>query len=159
MKRFYLLLCLLAVGGTASAQLIHSSMTITEKTKTRQDHPKIYHDFAKGYRGFVEAAPMLGDDDFDDFAIELSTTHGYQFNPWVYTGVGVGISMFSATADTKKLWSTPVFASLKVYMSRRLVKPFLDIRLGYLIPLSSDMVVDTYNINNTVYTRSTYFIY
>ena len=42
----------------------------------------------RGYRGFVET------EEWDNFAVlNVSTTHGYQFNPNIYVGVGVvGIS-------------------------------------------------------------------
>ena len=46
-----------------------------------------------GYRGFIEIEEM------EDFAaINLSTTHGYQFNPNIF--VGLGVDYFSIIGGT-----------------------------------------------------------
>lgn len=42
-----------------------------------------------GYRGFVEVE-TLGDDDGISI-LDFQTTHGYQFNPHFYAGVGIGV--------------------------------------------------------------------
>ena len=41
----------------------------------------------RGYRGFIET------EEWDNFAVlNVSTTHGYQFTPNIYAGIGVGVA-------------------------------------------------------------------
>ena len=48
------------------------------------------------YRGNVEAGYSVGIGDYDSERFEINTTHGYQFNPYFFLGVGTGIHFMSS---------------------------------------------------------------
>ncbi|MGN0028448.1 MAG: hypothetical protein ACI35Q_01770 [Marinilabiliaceae bacterium] len=92
---------------------------------------------ARGYRGFVDFNVMEGflvnDGGYDGHYSHagLLTTHGYQFNPRIFVGAGLGV-----------LWQTddnqgsdfdcliPVYSAFRCDFVARKVSPFVDVRLG-----------------------------
>ena len=99
--------------------LVLTSIQAQKKT------PKV----AVGYKGMAEAGmtfasePEIADYDF-------STTHGYQVNPYLFLGVGMGYSMDSE-GDYHSL---PIYAAVRgnFPLGGRLF-PFANARLGYSI--------------------------
>ena len=75
----------------------------------------------KGYKGFVETGYI--------FDLELSTTHGYQFNNYLFVGGGAGINFYT-DAD---LYSVPLFASFRANFMNKKITPFADIKSGYTV--------------------------
>lgn len=49
----------------------------------------------KGYHGFADLGYTIGVGDYDFGRIEISTTHGYQVNPYLFVGGGVGFHFMS----------------------------------------------------------------
>lgn len=45
---------------------------------------------SNGYRGFADLGYTIGVGDYDFGRFEISTTHGYQVNPYFFVGGGVG---------------------------------------------------------------------
>lgn len=92
---------------------------------------------SRGYRGFVDANVMVGrlDDEFDcndDFnKVGFLTTHGFQFNPKIFVGGGLGV-MFQAGDDLVEDFDViiPVYSAFRYDILARKVSPFLDVRLG-----------------------------
>ena len=82
------------------------------------------YNLGRGYRAFVEIEEM------GNFGIiNLSTTHGYQFNPYLFLGVNLG---FHANSYNGVL---PMLLGLdfRVYMSKNSqFTPYVGIRGGYL---------------------------
>ncbi len=91
---------------------------------------------AKGYRGFADwsnsfaAYQWSGDESKTALWFTgIFTSHGYQFNPNLFLGGGLGFE-----ASTKKrLWTVPVFAHLRTDQKWGDYTPFGDLRLGYSI--------------------------
>jgi len=44
----------------------------------------------KGYHGFAELGYNKCISQLDPSTIEITTSHGYQFNPYIFLGAGVG---------------------------------------------------------------------
>jgi hypothetical protein len=84
----------------------------------------------------------------DRDAIRMSA--GYQFNPYLYVGGGVGaefqyqaytnqvwdanpigINPYSTQAYTGSLVVVPIFAEIKGYLLKKPISPFLQMRIGY----------------------------
>ena len=99
---------------------------------------------SKGYRGMVETAHGF---DWIDFwyAFEFSTTHGYQFNPYLYLG---GVISFGRGASVQYghsgfpdfynyyYYYQPYFnfsigSDFRVYMSKGKLAPFAGCQFGF----------------------------
>ena len=74
----------------------------------------------KGYRWFLDLGGGVGDGGF----LELTSTHGYQFNPYLFVGGGAG-----ALTDT---WAVlfPFYANVHSNLLNNRISPFLDMRMG-----------------------------
>lgn len=85
----------------------------------------------KGYKGFVDLGYGIGVGDYDEGRIEFSTTHGYQFSPYFFAGIGVGVNYFHE-GDAVNI---PIFADFRgtLPIQNTKVTPFLDMRLGYSV--------------------------
>lgn len=84
-----------------------------------------------GYRGFVDLnwTAGVGDTSGAD-CIGVLTSHGYQINPYIYTGLGVGINYFyNGTAV-----NIPIFANIRSdILEDRIATPFVDLKIGYSV--------------------------
>ena len=90
----------------------------------------------RGYKGFIDfgyaqniglngvANEISG---YDSNKIYWSTSHGYQFNPYVFVGAGVSLDCYTA-----KTWCTiPIFANVRVTPLVSKITPFIDVKGGY----------------------------
>ena len=81
----------------------------------------------RGYKGFIETGFTFDISDYGADRVELLTTHGYQFNNYLFVGGGVGVNYYT-DAD---LASFPVFASFRANFTNKRITPFGDIKTGY----------------------------
>lgn len=82
-----------------------------------------------GYKGFIDFGGVIGIGNRGDGAIAVSTTHGYQFNPYFFFGAGIGI-------EYHMNWETffiPIFADIKTYFLNKNISPFLGLKAGYSV--------------------------
>lgn len=88
----------------------------------------------RGYRGFVEWSNNLRTDYVWDYENRtptlytgLATSHGYQFNPWLFVGAGIDIEHCS------KIDSSIIAAFVEGRTDLKFgnFTPFGDVRLGY----------------------------
>ena len=61
--------------------------------------------------------------------IELSTTHGYQFNNYFFVGGGVAFNYYT-DAD---LYAAPIYANFRANFINKKVTPFADVKAGYAV--------------------------
>lgn len=81
-----------------------------------------------GYRGFVDIGYTVGLGDFDLNRINFSTSHGYQFNPYLFVGIGIGAQYF----DDSEEWLCPIFADVRCNIIKNTpLIPFIGIKGGY----------------------------
>ena len=74
------------------------------------------------YRGFIDAGYSIGVGDYEFDRFEVNTSHGYQFNPYLFLGAGAGLH-FMSSYETKDMdipldvrdskVDIPVFASIR----------------------------------------------
>lgn len=82
-----------------------------------------FHRTEKGFRPYYTGSVELG----YNGGAQLSTSHGYQILPYLYTGVGAGITYWGDSD-----FSTPVFVNVRgVLPSKSDFSPYADTRLGY----------------------------
>lgn len=98
--------------------------------------------FKHGYRGFADVGYTFGVGDYDMGRFEVSTTHGYQINPYIFVGAGVGLHFMPSyeTSDMDIALDTrdskvciPVFAAARVNFTKTRVSPFIDIKGGTFV--------------------------
>lgn len=79
----------------------------------------------KGYRGYVNITPM--DFTFRGLICNITTTHGRQFNPYLFVGGGAGILL--KYHDDSFIF--PVYAAIKGNVGKRVAQFTYGARLGF----------------------------
>ena len=91
---------------------------------------------SKGYRGMVEMGHGVGMID-DIYLFKLSTTHGYQFNPYLYLGGFVSFGTIEVYEENSYYsWYNPNFnfrlgADFRAYLPKGRIAPFAGVQLGF----------------------------
>lgn len=115
---------------TADGSLFVYKMSEVEKVTKEVVEARRLNQFnkksAKGYKGFVETGYSLGIGDYSYNRFELSTSHGYKFNSYLFLGAGVGLCAYE-TDDI----AIPFFADFRVNFSKDKITPIGGIKLGY----------------------------
>ncbi len=96
----------------------------------------------KGYHGFVDAGyaqELTGT--LGISWIEVNTVHGYQFNPYIFVGGGLGIHYVpefkEGDISGKPYWKRdksqqiPIFANVRWTILNKKITPFVDAKLGF----------------------------
>lgn len=81
------------------------------------------------YKGFIDIGYTIGTGDWGEDRLELSTSHGYKFNPYLYTGVGVGASYY----HDSDAFALPIFAHIRATILDNRTSPYIDFRIGYAL--------------------------
>lgn len=97
-----------------------SSNSLSNSSNSKKD---------KGYRGFADFAYSVGVGDYSIDRLEFSTSHGYQFNPYLYLGIGAGVNYFYDF----EIASIPLFVNPRVDFPTGKINPFLDLKIGYTV--------------------------
>lgn len=117
---------------TADGSIFAYAMDEVEKITKEAYYAKGNHNYGtgyslKGYKGFVETGYTFDLSDCNAERFTISTTHGYQFNNYLFVGGGIGLNLYT-DAD---LYSVPVFASFRANFMNKKITPFADIKSGY----------------------------
>ena len=80
------------------------------------------------YRGFIDAGYSIGVGDYEFGRFEVNTSHGFQFNPYLFLGVGAGLH-FMSSYETKDMdipldvrdsqVDIPVFANIRCVFQQK----------------------------------------
>lgn len=103
------------------------------------------------YRGFVDAGYSAGIGDYKLGRFEINTSHGYQFNPYFFLGVGMGFHFMSAyetngmeivldKRDNKV--DVPIFANVRCNFSKKRISPFVDLKSGAFVTNGGGLYVN-----------------
>ena len=104
-----------------------SSRNSTMRMKNRHGERDEFK--TNGYKGFVDVGGAFGVGTYGDGLVSVSSTHGYQFNPYFFLGVGVGVNYHFN-------WSTvfiPVYADARGYFMNNDIAPFIGLKVGYSV--------------------------
>ena len=108
---------------------------ITKEEMYTRDYRKDYNNrkmarkTLKGYKGFVDFGYIGDVSDYNASKVELSTSHGYQFNNYFFVGGGAALDYYT-DAD---LFAIPIFANFKANFINKKVTPFADVKAGYSV--------------------------
>ena len=121
-------------GSLIICQMNEVEKIIKEERYTRDyrtdiDNRKAARNTLKGYKGFVDFGYIADLSDYDANKVEISTSHGYQFNNYVYLGGGVAADFYT-DAD---LIAVPIFVDFRANFINKKVTPFADIKTGYSV--------------------------
>lgn len=89
---------------------------------------------SRGYKGMVNAGWILF---AEDVSFEALTIHGYQFNPHLFVGGGVGINFYSSPSGpntSREGGFIPIFADVRGYLLKGKISPYADAKIGVLMP-------------------------
>lgn len=157
MKKSRIIIALLVLLGAASlaeAQIVVSSTTAS----THREKPKSGREKGWVIRPEVE----FGTGSHFDGGVGIYGTAAYQLNSYFAFGGGLGY-LYDFIYDDPRVTSRPqvipVFANARAYFIDRKWSPFFDLKLGYLIPLSSRIyeIYDGYYYIDTETIRGWYF--
>ena len=97
---------------------------------------------SKGYRGFAEVGYGIGVGDYDFGCFSIETSHGYQFNHYIFLGAGLGFQ-FSSKYETLGMEyaldkrdskvDIPIFANLHFNFLKKKFSPFVDLKGGAFV--------------------------
>ena len=97
--------------------------------------PRIWR--PKGYIGSIEYERDFNSSDSRIITSAMFTVHGYQFNPYIFLGIGIGFQQMEYETDGVKLSFTkttvPLFADAKIHLLKTRIAPFVEGRLGYCV--------------------------
>lgn len=82
-----------------------------------------------GYKGFADLGFTIGIGKYGENRFAISTSHGYQFNPNLFTGLGIGANYY---LDSKVV-SLPIFAHIRGNFLNNNISPFIDLKIGYSV--------------------------
>ena len=143
MKRIIGIILLLFFTMSASAQMLGHSAHGNSFGFARNSSDSY---LSKGYRGMVEMGHGVGTME-SNYLFKLSTTHGYQFNPYIYLGGFVSLGTIEVAEKyrvydyywgryTDKERFVPNFnfrlgADFRAYLPKKRVAPFVGLQLGF----------------------------
>lgn len=152
MKRILSIVILAAaVSNIATAQII------TSKSITRSEIDRQKIELKRGYRGFAEVGGSFYTDQPEYYyGFDITTTHGYQINRWLFLGAGIGLQSYKMQDyddNSKTQLTLPLYADIRTYFTRKAVKPFAEMQIGYRIRCNKPLeTVDEYFWNGNLYT-------
>lgn len=82
-----------------------------------------------GYKGHFDLGYVFDLSDYDAGRLELTTSHGYQFNSHFFAGIGVGVDYYTDS----ELVGVPIFADFKITPWNSKIAPFFDAKIGYSV--------------------------
>ncbi len=120
---------------TADGSIFAYQMDEVEKiTKEQSANTRTHHGFTlnhkgrqQGYRGFVDVSGIIGVGDYSDSRIGISTSHGYQFNPYLFLGGGIATNYHFGPEK----FFLPIYVHLRSEFLNHSYSPFADLRIGY----------------------------
>lgn len=127
----------IAKESTTTSRATHIQRQSKERTT------KVYR--TPGYCGFLDAGYAMRTSDVGLEYAHISTAHGYQFNPYLFTGLGAGAQFvtgarYGTELNTKTTLyqdfdgsdvGAIVFANVRGYLLNNKISPYLDFRIGY----------------------------
>ena len=88
------------------------------------------------YKGYVDFSLSPGNDGVyykvNTMGYALTTSQGYQINPYIYLGAGLGVHLYSMDNFETSV-ALPIFANFRVNFTKTKVSPFFDAKIGYSV--------------------------
>ena len=122
--KFLFFLGTLLVSFTANAQLTSTNKSVVDNGNEKVLAPT---GLQKGFRAILEAGFTTGTGNDQEDRPVINASLGYQFNPYIYVGGGVGGAYFL----DEEVFAIPIFANFRADFINNKISPFLDVKGGY----------------------------
>jgi len=125
-------------GGSVFVYVIDEIEKIVKEPKFGQES-KVSNPntgLKRGYRGIVDFATVF----LPEIGIKLDVINGYQFNPYVSLGFGVGFHWYfgdSGYYHNRQTLLMPLFADLRINFLNKKVSPYMSLGIGYSFDLTA----------------------
>ncbi len=107
--------------------------------REHQNGPFSPRAFIKGYRGYFDFGYTFKAGNHSGQHFAISTTHGYQFNPHFFLGMGVATNFFKYGDYEGDKTTIPLYANARVNLLNSNITPYFDMKLGHSF-LSGDFI-------------------
>jgi len=94
-----------------------------------------FQDKPRGYAGALEAGYGIGVSGYGG-RFEFDVVNGYRFNPYFYSGFGIGVNVWT---NGSRIVTLPLFFHLRANFMDRLVSPYFSLNAGYNLSVTSDI--------------------
>ena len=88
------------------------------------------------YKGYADISLSPGNDGVyykvNTMGYGLTTSQGYQINPYIYVGAGFGVHIYTMDNFETSL-ALPIFTNFRANFTKTKVSPFFDAKIGYSI--------------------------
>lgn len=113
-----------------------------------------------GYSGFIDASYAMRTSNTGLEYAHISTVHGFRFNPYLFTGLGIGAQFVTGARYSIELDKATtldqdfdgsdvgavVFANVRGYLLDNKYTPYLDFRIGYATTTKGLYLQPTFNV-------------
>lgn len=90
------------------------------------------------YKGAVDIGFASGAGEVAHNRFELSAINGFQFNDWLYAGVGITAQLWQVYNEV----SMPLFINVQTVLNKGVISPLADLRVGYSFDFSSSPIIN-----------------
>lgn len=150
MKKTLLASILALAAGTAAAQTYSRPVQELDMSgRYRQavqdgfyDELDTYSGLQRGYNGYADCGYTFGVGPYRMDRYEVQTSHGYQFNPYLFIGGGLGLHFTGKFGDSYSIpfvtyrsrqTDLPLFANVRWTILDKRITPYLDTKIGYFV--------------------------
>lgn len=102
-------------------------------TASRTKHQNV-SGLKRGFKGYVEVGYALGLSDDDDGCGLVRAAFGYQFNPHIFSGLGIGVGLY----DEFEELGLPIFADFRYTIFNKRISPYIDLKAGFAPEIDDD---------------------
>lgn len=124
-------------------QVASSSITKEYKSAVKQTfYNELNSVISTGYHGLADFGYTIGFGDYKMGGFEFSTTHGYQFNPYIFIGAGLGVHFMSEYSTPYmnipldyrgSQVDIPIYVNLRLTILNGPISPFIDGKCGHYL--------------------------
>lgn len=120
--KFFIALVVMAIAMPSFAQFTTGGKNTTVSSEEV---------LTAGYKGFIDAGYAFGVGDYGADRVLVTTSHGYQVNPYFFAGAGAGFNYYT----DGEVFGVPIFADFRgtFPIKNTKVAPFIDMKIGYTV--------------------------
>lgn len=140
-----LLWCMSSYAQVEQRSVLNSDISGKYKQTVQDNFYRTLNNYSgleSGYHGFVDVGYTIGLTDYEFGRFEVNTSHGYQCNPYLYMGAGIGLHFMSEYKTPNmnipldfrsSQLDAPVFVNIRWTVLNSRITPFVDGKLGYYV--------------------------
>lgn len=144
MKKVRIIMAMLVLLG--AAPLAEAQIMVSSTTASTQ---RIYEKSGREKGWVIRPELTMGYTFHYGFSSIINATFAYQFNPYYTIGAGAGVNIFPRS----NLVAIPVFLDFRAYFRDRKWSPFVDLKVGFQLPINEHQRRDYWYNGYDLYTN------